>query len=683
MKILKLLTILLALIALNKFGKCQTPFVKWTFDNKIEIARENTTNGIAIFQEGVLGNALLFDGYSTEVVFQPDFPVQSTKSFAITAWIAPQEYSWNISAIINQQSDFESGYLFGINHEGKLVASISVDNQWISVISEQKLPLLKWSFVAVNFEQETGISLYINDREDGKKEFSGTFDFATGNDVCIGKTQTKMTPANTERKTSKAIQSWMRFDGLMDEVQIFDKSLKKDEIVNLYKSIKIKNPQPLKFRRMPSGNDNSMPFGAYYTQLKYSPGWDALWVGSDYPDVVVRFANNPVKLVFWRGTGYIPALVSENGIWMTDQSMENFLHGECFEAMGDKQCRYSHVRIIENSPVRCVIHWRHALAGIKHQILHEEINTHGDWADEYWTVYPDGVVVRKQVLWTEFWEEEKNGYQFQETIFFNQPGTKPQDNVEYNAITFSDLDGNKAEYSWEKGAPKDFHKTKYQSLQLVNFKSKYKPFGIYTPDRIVFPFRFGWVEGYSTFPCWNHWPVSQIASDGRNAVAPDKPSHSSLTQVNGDFQIIEKGPDNSILVRSLVGMTDQPIDSLLALARSWNYPPNVELISPGYLYKGYDKYERTYNFENTSDALQNLEFVLEGNIKSPICNLAIVINNWNSPNATIKINGDELQENLEFYTNLKNTLEGNEMIIWVKLKSEKKVNISINKLENK
>lgn len=101
---------------------------------------------------------------------------------------------------------------------------------------------------------------------------------------------------------------------------------------------------------------------------------------------------------------------------MTDQSMENFGKSECFEAMGDKQCRYSHVRIIENSTARCIIHWRHALAGIKHQLLHENENGHGDWADEYWTVYPDGVAVRKQVLWTDFWEKKNYVYQFQETI---------------------------------------------------------------------------------------------------------------------------------------------------------------------------------------------------------------------------------------------------------------------------
>ena len=140
-------------------------------------------------------------------------------------------------------------------------------------------------------------------------------------------------------------------------------------------------------------------------------------------------------------------MVTENGIWMTDQSVENFGTGECYEAMGDKQCRYSHVRVIENTQARVVVHWRYALAGIRHQIYNETDKKTGEWVDEYWTAYPDGVVVRKQVLWSEFLPvKDRKFYQFQETIFFNQPGTKPQDNVNYEAISFSDSEGHKASY---------------------------------------------------------------------------------------------------------------------------------------------------------------------------------------------------------------------------------------------
>jgi len=52
------------------------------------------------FKDGVAGKALLFDGYTTEVVRKSNaFSLGET--FTIFAWVAPQEYSWNLSAIVN------------------------------------------------------------------------------------------------------------------------------------------------------------------------------------------------------------------------------------------------------------------------------------------------------------------------------------------------------------------------------------------------------------------------------------------------------------------------------------------------------------------------------------------------------------------------------------------------------
>ena len=294
--------------------------------------------------------------------------------------------------------------------------------------------------------------------------------------------------------------------------------------------------------------------------------------------------------------------------------------------------------------------------------------------DEYWTAYPDGVVVRKQVLRSEY--KKPDGYQFQETIFFNQPGTKPQDNVEYEAITFMDMDGNKAGYSWQTGAPASFPEPKFKPIEMVNFKSKYRPFSIHHPERFTRPFTFGWVKGYSTFPCWNHWPVSQIPSDGRNAQAVDKPSHSSLTAVNGDQQKYETFPDGSIRVRSLIGMTTQPIDSLLPLARSWNVAPRLETRSAGYAYCGYDPYQRAYLFEKRG--VEGLEFACEisASPESPIENLCLVIKNWGDAPATIQINGRPVSGN-DCATGVVRTLEGDDLVVWLPVKSTQKAMVRV------
>ena len=138
----------------------------------------------------------------------------------------------------------------------------------------------------------------------------------------------------------------------------------------------------------------------------------------DYADVVVTFDDSPVKVVFWRGVNYNASYVTENGLWMGDQSIELWSGRSGWgssEHMADKQNRYSHVRIIENNDARVVVHWRYAITNILYQITGENPETGwGSWADEYFTIYPDRVIVRKQVLWA-----DEDIHQWQETIFFN------------------------------------------------------------------------------------------------------------------------------------------------------------------------------------------------------------------------------------------------------------------------
>ena len=637
---------------------------KWTFDDEYTIK----CKGYPELTEGVIGKAALFDGVNTEIkeTFKGNI-----KDFSITSWIAPQEYSWNKAPII----DFDDVFL-GIDDLGHIVCMVKNDKDTVTCISRNCIPLLKWSHVAMTVKSGEEVSLYINGEKVGTSIMS-QMTFPEYLSISLGKSIHRQVPKGTERATSKAITRYMYFDGLIDELCIYGKKLTNKEIKGQYKR-NVTSKIPLKYRKLPSGTNQPLDFGAYYTKLKYSPAWDKQWRGSDFPDIVVRFGkHNPTKLVFWRGTGYIPALVTENDIWMTDQSVENFGTGECYEAMGDKQCRYSHVRLLENTPARVVVHWRYALAGIRHQIFLESETCPGDWVDEYWTAYPDGVVVRNQILWSDFHDKFIKSYQFQETIFFNQPGTKPEDNVDYQAITFMDLDKNIASYSWENGAPKSFDKPVYKPIQLVNTKSEYKPYSIYDRQRITYPFKFGWTEGYTKFPCWNHWPVAQLASDGRNSKARDKVSHSSLTQVNCDKQIYERRGDGSVRVCSMMGLTTGSIDSLLPLALSWNNPPNILLKDEVMQYTGYDRYQRTYKFTMKKDNRKETEFEILATEESPICGIPIEIDNCNSDIESITLNGKTLQPDKETFSGKVFSSETIKQLILIDYNSSKKCNLKI------
>jgi Concanavalin A-like lectin/glucanases superfamily len=637
--------------------------------------KESFDNGAVA---GVKGKAMLFDGYFTEALYAPE-KVASSPNFTVDAWIAVQEYASNIAAIADKEIDFNKGYIFGINHSGKLSAGISVNNQWVTCVSSEALPLLVWSQVSMVVAQGKSISLYLNGKKVGETPITGTITFCDDCSLSIGKTQTLTTAANTERQTSSFIKTLNRFDGLIDEVTISPKAFSEKEIAKKYKSEIPTILQPLQYRQMPAGPADANKFGAVYTKLKYAPGWDALWKGSESPDIVVRFANSPVRYVFWRGTGYIPAIVNEKNMWMSDQSLEHWGTGECYEAMGDKQTRYSHVRLLENTPARVVVHWRYALAGIKHQLFPEDENGWSDWADEYWTIYPDGIAARKQVLWSKRYETDKGSMQWQETIFFSQPGTKPQDNVDMEALTLMDMQGKKASYSWVDGPPKlkMFSNPKYQPIELVNFKAEYKPFSIFDEKRVCQPFSFGNMKEYTTFPNWNHWPVNQVMSDGRNAVAPDKPSHSSLTGSNGKMQIVEKKGEGVYWASSLRGMTNQPIENLMSLAKSWNYAPVITPVTSG-VNAVYDKYQRAYVLTFANKVSNQIDFKIQASASSPVSNLPIVIEGFTAPINRITLDNKVLNAGTDYTVGQVEGLDKTNSIIFINLKTDVPVSIRVN-----
>jgi Concanavalin A-like lectin/glucanases superfamily len=639
------------------------------------IYKESFDNGSV---QGVKGKAKLFDGFFTENMVAAN-AVPSSGSFTITAWIAPQEYASTVAAIADKESDFKKGFLFGINQTGNLSASVAVNGEWVTCVSTKAVPLLQWTHVSMVVENAKAINLYLNGENVGSIALTANTTLCDTCLLSIGKTQTKTTAANTERATSAFIKTNNRFDGLIDELFIFPNALTSNEVATNFTNIIPSIKQPLQFRQMPSGKTGPAKFGAVYTRLKYSPGWDSLWRGSDQPDIVVRFDNSPVKFVFWRGTGYIPAIVNEKNMWATDQSLEHYGTGECYEAMGDKQARFTHVRLIENTPARVVVHWRYALAGIKHQLLPEDENGWSDWTDEYWTIYPDGIAARKQVLWSKRYEKDKAVMQWQETIFFCQPGTRPQDNVDLNAITFMDMERNKESYSWVNGPPKlkVFDKPLYQPIEMVNFKAVYKPFNIFNEKRICEPFSFGFKKEYTTFPNWNHWPVQQVMSDGRNAVAFDKPSHASLTDSDGKTQIVEKKGEGEYWVCMLKGMTNQPIDSLLALAQSWNFAASINNISGG-ANATYNKYERAYLVTLSNPSQQSVAFTVNGSNTSPIENLPIVLNNFSATVKSIRINNKLLKAGKDYTVGKIDEMESSKTILFIKLRSNSNTIVRIN-----
>ena len=440
--------------------------------------------------------------------------------------------------------------------------------------------------------------------------------------------------------------------------------------------------------RLPSGLNSNGRFGAYYTSLKYDLEWDKHWRIGDHADIVVDFEKAGYKFVFWRGTSYIPCWVTKTGIWYTNEFVERRgFHSAntegCVEPMSDKQCRYSHVRIIENTDARVVIHWRYAPIDVNYQHPFTDPNTGwSDWVDEVYTIYPSGISVRKITIQTnrpDLWTE------FQEAIVINQPGTMPEDNIELGAMSLANMQGQSKTYYWtEEGAPEFDNAPEFASIFKVNLKAPYSPFALVTP-----PDGDGLITSYlghapsSKFHFWNHWPVSQDASDGRIALSAARPSHSSLGHIGltgmadtewKPFKLEGK----KVTKIMLHGMTDESVENLVPLGKSWLSSPELILNSSGYINQGYDPSQAAYLInKSSSDNLNPLSLTINASKNSPLVNPAFVIKNWINTDAVVKMNGITLKKSIDYQIGYDKTFNGNNLIIWLEMQSESILNLRI------
>lgn len=628
----------------------------------------------SLWKAGVSGTALQFDGYHSAVVLPAGQGPVFDASMTVEAWFALGAYPQMDWAPIIHQSDWgRLGYYLGVNPEGHLGFHVSVSGTWHSVIHTETIETWKWIQVAATFDQaNNSISLFINGQQVETEPVPGGSMAPAAVDLMIGLNNRTM-PAVDGRLWQGSWPTVFGIEGLIDEVRLYDAPLTGSEILESFQNfdpgIAIGDSPDMQPRVFPAhpGNNPAAAFGAEYTKLNYHDGWDSMWRVSDHADVVVNFDLSPVRMVFWRGLSYAPALITENGIWAGDQSSENWMDiddpGEaegCCEHMSDKQCRHSHVRVIENTEARVVVHWRYGLVDSRY--VFPRIGPRsgwGDWADEYWTIYPDAVAVRhlaRGMIWHGSWTE---------ALVYNQPGTYPEDNLNAEAYTVVNGAGQSYTYSWEHSIP-DTIPIVDPVIGMVNTKSVYRPFMVLPLGSKVSPCDWGSDEGAYHFNWHTHYPISQIISDGWGALAPDRATHTSLVWPT-------PGKEDYVMY----GLTDQAADSLMPLFRSWETP--AELTEPaGCDIEGYDKTQRAYVlFLNEGGAA--LSFKLNGSADSPIVNPCFVVRNWGRDStALVEIDGVPLVPGPEFRQGIVRHTDGVQTLVtWIKTETTLPVDVSI------
>jgi len=626
------------------------PLKKWTFDEGLTTHNDEvieSVNGtpcpidglMTQYFPGVSGTALAFDGYYSGVRLPAANRPALSNAMTVEAWVTLDNYPYNDAPFVHNSTGADSnavgakGWYLGIDAYGKPFFCIN----GVTAKSSDNLTVNRWTHIVGTYDG-SNIRLYVDAVQKGIAAQTGNIN-PPDVDLIIGRNNTKLRTTEKVRGNLNNLPFLYGIEGLIDQVCIYNTNLSEKQIHKLYTGfIPTDRISPINSGVLPGQTGIGSRFGASYTELQWQALWDKMW-RDDNPDILVKFDDKPISIIFWRGTNYSPNLVTENNIWYNDQSCEKGnVHG-CAEHMSDKQRRQCIAKIIENTDARVVVHWRYPLADIGY--------TQGALIDEYYTIYPDGTMVRNVV----------NCSGFQDTQILLAPGQDILDVINLQSNTIMNLSGSIQSLTWTppKGMPSVTLAD--PRIELLNTKSSYKPFLIFRDGRIktwgireVSPY-----SGLSPYAGpWDHYPVSLVPSDGRFAANNTRIRH---------FAGFGWWDSNTRQV--LYGVTNSDISGLLDMARMFNYPPIVKM-ERGAISSGFNPEDKSYVFtaiENES----TISFTIDASGNSPLINPCFVIKNWGASNkACLNINSVKQNEGPDFRQGRIIDLDGTyTMIIWI------------------
>lgn len=192
------------------------------------------------YEAGISNGALLFDGYSTYI---EDSSVElPTEAITISAWVAPRAFEWgdggNLSSFVSQSNkEAVEGINFGMYKHGTWGLQLGVGDdllsQWIEIWDNgHQLPTNEWSHVMASYDTETATAkLYLN----GKKISEEVFTNYIGKPIKTSDENLIIGKSNNNVRIVGVFDVNM-FNGLMDEVVIYDQALNDEEIKEIFNS---------------------------------------------------------------------------------------------------------------------------------------------------------------------------------------------------------------------------------------------------------------------------------------------------------------------------------------------------------------------------------------------------------------------------------------------------------------
>ena len=185
----------------------------------------NLSNG-PLWTLGKLGKALYFDGIDDNVIVSDSLSLDLTASFTLSAWVNPASASTSFTPVIIKDYKY---WLFasagGYCGDGSPIAGFTEQIHY-AVCQPLPLPTNTWTHLAATYNGST-LTLYRNGIAVDTRAVSTTFFPSTGN-LQIGSSQDPS-----------------YFNGLIDEVRVYNRALSDIEIQTIYQDASVETSTTL------------------------------------------------------------------------------------------------------------------------------------------------------------------------------------------------------------------------------------------------------------------------------------------------------------------------------------------------------------------------------------------------------------------------------------------------------
>jgi hypothetical protein len=406
--------------------------------------------------------------------------------------------------------------------------------------------------------------------------------------------------------------------------------------------------------------------------------------------VEVRFDLTPTFLRF--SLPCYPAMVTENDIHFSNGWTETYdpkASSSC-EILWDRDSRYARMWIESQNPARIVVRVRAAICDPDGRIAHTEVPSgspygKGDWTDEWYYIYPDGMHTRHVRIYTGLASQSLTVtdqayreippnvvHEFQEDFLFGLAGHVPEDDIEESPLTLILMDGRSKRISY-KPYPKNYGEFIKANIKVINTKSEYRPYSIAMPYGVE-------QEPYLPEDEIPHiiqtWPKN-----------PSTRGYSSSVAHTLNWWHYRR-TDNTLDQVYIHGMTNDadPAENLVPLAWSWVAAPGLEMegYEPSYGVTSYDHAQRAYIVPSEDLGPREFKFRIardQGPSDVPIpmwiVNPAFVIKNWGDSDVDLKVNGKIKERGGDYRVGYEESPSGTDLIIWLKMKSSTAVTFSL------